>query len=247
MMRTGRTMLKDAAMKGRNGDSMIGHLTPGEVVIPVNVARNPMMRQAMAQAFAAEGVPMDRYVVGSQANSVNPETGAPEYFKLKRLAGTLIGGTIGFLVGGPAGAVQGAKYGAQVDAARYVGDQQKQAGLQAAAAQREATAAAEQANQEQALLQRQQVAAQQAQVEQARAALEEQGLRYEAERAEAASRAKEMQDKMDAERRQLGERDASRMRAARRSGARSMLSDSRLNPELGLGASGSATLGRVAA
>jgi hypothetical protein len=47
--------------------------------------------------------------------------------------------------------------------------------------------------------------------------------------------AKKAADEIDAERRKMGEAEAARLKSLRRSGYRSLLSDARLNPELGLG------------
>lgn len=68
------------ARKGRGGDTEIGHLTEGELVVPVSIlARFPEARDALFDAFREAGIDPDRYIVGSEENSVNPETGTPEY------------------------------------------------------------------------------------------------------------------------------------------------------------------------
>ena len=72
--------LEALAAKGRGGDTEIGHLTEGELVVPVSIlARFPEARDALFDAFREAGIDPDRYVVGAAENSVNPETGAPEF------------------------------------------------------------------------------------------------------------------------------------------------------------------------
>lgn len=56
-------------------------------------------------------------------------------------------------------------------------------------------------------------------------------------KAELDKQAKQMADDLEAEKRRMGEQEASRLKSMRRSGSRSLLSDARLNPELGLGTS----------
>lgn len=68
------------AAMGRNGDTEIGHLTRGEVVVPRGLLRNPQLKANLADAFKRAGVPMDRYEVGGRGNSRNPRTGIREYW-----------------------------------------------------------------------------------------------------------------------------------------------------------------------
>lgn len=72
--------LKALARKGRGGDTEIGHLTEGELVVPVSIlARFPEARDALFDAFREAGIDPDRYIVGEEENSVNPETGVREF------------------------------------------------------------------------------------------------------------------------------------------------------------------------
>lgn len=65
---------------GRNGDTEIAHVTPGETVVPQEVAnRLPGGRNALAKAFQSSGVNPNQYVVGKSQNSFNPMTGMREY------------------------------------------------------------------------------------------------------------------------------------------------------------------------
>lgn len=77
--RPSKTALGD---KGRGGDDTVAHLDSGEVVIPKDIAQNQQMRAALERAFEAAGLDINRYEVGNEANSVNPETGYPEFLSL---------------------------------------------------------------------------------------------------------------------------------------------------------------------
>jgi hypothetical protein len=80
-----------------------------------------------------------------------------------------------------------------------------------------------------------QIKAQQAQADVARQRLATDIAKNAEEKARLESEAKSAADTLDAERRRLGEQEAARMQSLRRGGGRSLLSTSRLNPELGLG------------
>lgn len=69
---------QELAALGRNGDSVIAHLTPGELTVPPQV-QTPKVLATLRQAFAAAGVPQQNFVAGSPQSSVNPQTGMPEY------------------------------------------------------------------------------------------------------------------------------------------------------------------------
>ena len=72
--------IRKAAKKGRGGDSIMGHLAPGEMVVPSQILRKyPKLRSALAGAFMENKVDPRRYLVGSKANSINPETGNREF------------------------------------------------------------------------------------------------------------------------------------------------------------------------
>lgn len=79
-----------------------------------------------------------------------------------------------------------------------------------------------------------QISAQKAQADVARATLDNSIAQSAGQKAKLESEAQAAADSMDAERRKLGEAEAARLKSLRRSGSRSLLSDSRLNPELGL-------------
>ena len=73
--------MQDMARYGRNGDTRMAHLTPGETVVPKEVLRqNPQVARGLGKAFQDAGSDPRRYVVGSGQNSINPVTGKPEFF-----------------------------------------------------------------------------------------------------------------------------------------------------------------------
>ena len=73
--------MQDMARYGRNGDTRMAHLTPGETVVPREVLRqNPKVARGLGKAFQDAGSDPRRYVVGSGQNSINPVTGKPEFF-----------------------------------------------------------------------------------------------------------------------------------------------------------------------
>lgn len=79
---------KMAAM-GRNGDNALAHLEKGELVIPAALLEsNPDMKETLFTFLKEQGIEEpERYVVGTDANSVNPQTGALEFFLKKIVKG----------------------------------------------------------------------------------------------------------------------------------------------------------------
>ena len=70
---------------GREGDVYIVHAAEGETVVPLEVLdANPRMKDMIFQQMKDMGLQPERYIVGNQLNSLNPITGAPEFF-LKKL------------------------------------------------------------------------------------------------------------------------------------------------------------------
>ena len=82
----------DMAMKmaalGRYGDDSIVHAQTGEIVVPKPVLdSNPALKQAIFDDMRARGIEdPERYVVGSETNSINPETGLMEFGFFKSIA-----------------------------------------------------------------------------------------------------------------------------------------------------------------
>jgi hypothetical protein len=73
---------KEAPKKGRMGDTVIGHLTKGEVVLPVQMldADNHALRKIVMKMMTEYGVNPNEYTVGHKDNKINPETGYPEFW-----------------------------------------------------------------------------------------------------------------------------------------------------------------------
>lgn len=73
------------ASLGRNGDNQLVHMKTGEIAVsPEILNENPQLAKELTAAFDRSNVDMNRYTVGSGANSINPMTGQAEFF-LKRL------------------------------------------------------------------------------------------------------------------------------------------------------------------
>lgn len=67
------------AVQGRGGDTEIAHVTPGEMVIP-RALQTPAVMQALALEAARKGINPTAFRVGSPKASINPRTGAEEFF-----------------------------------------------------------------------------------------------------------------------------------------------------------------------
>ena len=75
----------DLAKFGRYEDTYVVHAAEGETVIPMAVfEENPRLKDSLFRQMRSMGIDPDRYVVGSELNSINPITGQPEFF-LKKL------------------------------------------------------------------------------------------------------------------------------------------------------------------
>ncbi len=66
------------ARQGRGGDTEIAHLTVGEIVLP-QMLQTPGVLNALRQAAVEANIPLERLRVGSSRNSINPNTGMPEF------------------------------------------------------------------------------------------------------------------------------------------------------------------------
>ena len=108
------------AIQGRHGDNVIGHLTPGEMVLPRPIADDPILKRELFNAFERHEVNPYQYTVGHYENSINPLTGVPEFGFFKKIgkflkrAAPIIGSVIGFVYGGPTGAAIGGGLGGGV-------------------------------------------------------------------------------------------------------------------------------------
>ena len=101
--------MQGMAQYGRNGDTMMAHVAPGEMVVPPEILqRNPKVARGLGMAFADAGADPLRYTVGSGQNSINPVTGEPEFFidKIIQFGSQILGGGGGNFFSNPI--VQGA-------------------------------------------------------------------------------------------------------------------------------------------
>jgi len=127
------------AMHGRYGDTTIGHLTPGEMVLPRPIADDPVLKRQLFDAFERHELNPNQYQVGHFENSINPLTGVPEFGFFKKIGKFLkkvapeIGKIVGFIYGGPGGsAALGAAIGGALGSTVKYGGDIKQAAKHAA-------------------------------------------------------------------------------------------------------------------
>ena len=64
---------------GRGSDTLLGHLTPGEIVVPKEIIDNEIAMRKLKSLFDKYEVDINQFTVGHEANSINPETGNPEF------------------------------------------------------------------------------------------------------------------------------------------------------------------------
>jgi len=76
---------KRMASYGRFGDDNLAHVETGELLVPrALIEDNPKLKESIFSHLREMGIEdPDRYVVGSSANSINPDTGLPEFFLKK--------------------------------------------------------------------------------------------------------------------------------------------------------------------
>lgn len=83
---------------GRNGDTTMAHVAPGETFVPQElIAADPALKAAIEAAFLKHGADPSAYVVGSPTGSYNPVTGQQEFFlkSVKKALGKIAGSSIG--------------------------------------------------------------------------------------------------------------------------------------------------------
>lgn len=135
-----KNQMNKAARKGRGGDSIMGHLAPGEMVVPPQILNKyPKLRSALASAFMENKVDPRRYLVGSKANSINPKTGTREF----GFFDDIMDDVFGWEEGNPAWEVEQAANRAAQQAAEFEEEMAELAAQQEedlAAAQQEAAA-----------------------------------------------------------------------------------------------------------
>ena len=67
------------AQEGRGGDTILAHLTPGEVIIPMEMLNSKKDLLMIQKLFDRHEVSMNMYTAGDEENNINPETGYPEF------------------------------------------------------------------------------------------------------------------------------------------------------------------------
>jgi hypothetical protein len=77
------------ASYGRYGDDTVAHVETGELIVPrALIDQSPALKESIFEHLREMGVEdPERYVVGSGENSLNPETGMPEFFLKKVFKG----------------------------------------------------------------------------------------------------------------------------------------------------------------
>jgi hypothetical protein len=86
------------ASQGRKGDAMMAHVTPGDYVIPKDIlVQHPDFLVKLKKVMSDENEDYRTHMVGSGFESINPETGAPE-FGFGNIGG-MIGKAIGKIAG----------------------------------------------------------------------------------------------------------------------------------------------------
>jgi len=80
---------KRMASYGRYGDDNLAHVETGELLVPrALLEQSPELKESIFNHLRDMGIEdPDRYVVGSSANSINPDTGMPEFFLKKIFRG----------------------------------------------------------------------------------------------------------------------------------------------------------------
>lgn len=78
------------AEKGRGGDDLIAHVQTGELIIPkMFLEANPEWKKSVLKFLSDNGLDNpEEYIVGSNDNNINPETGVPEFGFFKKLKKT---------------------------------------------------------------------------------------------------------------------------------------------------------------
>jgi hypothetical protein len=73
-------VLNSFAAKGRNGDTLLSHTTPGDVVLPVELM-TPALMTTLDGILKGQ---LDRFTVGTASNSINPSTQLPEFYDISQ-------------------------------------------------------------------------------------------------------------------------------------------------------------------
>ena len=72
------------AAQGRGMDTMVAHVAPGEVVLPPEVLEDDAFTDILDSKLTSMGYDPEERIVGAGLGPVNPQTGLPEYFSIKK-------------------------------------------------------------------------------------------------------------------------------------------------------------------
>lgn len=75
--------MDDMADEGRATDTVMAHLSNGEIVIPLSIVQSERAVEMIALLFELAGEDMEQFIVGNAKNKINPDTGHPEFFSFK--------------------------------------------------------------------------------------------------------------------------------------------------------------------
>lgn len=67
------------AEEGRGTDTVMAHMTIGEIVIPLPLAQNERFVEMLTMYFELLGADIEEFTVGNPKQKINPETGHPEF------------------------------------------------------------------------------------------------------------------------------------------------------------------------
>lgn len=107
---------------GRGTDTVMAHLSLGELVIPRAMLDDPQLLQVLQQAFQQSGVDMAEFTVGDEANKINPETGYPEFFKWGKIIRAVAPLALSYFAPGIGTALGGSLLGAGAAGASTLGN-----------------------------------------------------------------------------------------------------------------------------
>ena len=72
------SVVHSLAAQGQRGDRLMGHLTPGDVIVPKEI-QTPQLKAALHKLFAQHEIDSGEFTAGHPKNKRNPKTGAPEF------------------------------------------------------------------------------------------------------------------------------------------------------------------------
>lgn len=109
---------------GRGTDTVMAHLSLGEVVIPRAFLDEPQVMEMLQALFQQNGADLAEFTVGDPANKINPETGYPEFFfkKLKSIFKAVAPAALAYFAPGIGTALGGSLLGAGAAGASTLGN-----------------------------------------------------------------------------------------------------------------------------